>query len=352
MNSFRYLHQPTNRIIHVDQKEYLFFGGTAYLGLLVNEEYQSLFKEGINIYGLNNGTSRSNNVQLGIYDQAEEKLASRFGFEDAALFSSGYLAAQAVVKILAAKGDVHYAPNSHPALWIGEKPEVLADDFQIWLERVVLNINTSANKNFVLIANAIDNLKPELYDFSYLRNIDSRKNVLLILDDSHGLGVVRKNETSAVISALDVAKNIEIVLLASLAKGLGTDAGVVLSSKALINEVKKSPIFMGASPSSPAFIYALLKGEHIYEDAFARLQENISLFQQNIKDDIGLNAVDHFPVFSSMDPNLYRYLSHNDVLISSFPYPLPTSPLLNRVVISALHTPEDLLKLTELLYYR
>ncbi|MBD1428786.1 aminotransferase class I/II-fold pyridoxal phosphate-dependent enzyme [Sphingobacterium sp. DN04309] len=349
MNSFRHLHQPTGRIIAMDQREYLFFGGTAYLGFLVNPEYQLLVKEGIQLYGLNNGTSRSNNVQLGIYDEAEAVLAARFGYADTALFSSGYLAAQATVKSLALNGKIYYAPNSHPALWIADKPNVLAEDFSEWITSVVKEINDSSEENFVIIANAIDNLKPELYDFSPLKNIKHSKKVILILDDSHGLGVVNKDSISANILALSACTHIDVVVVASLAKGLGTDAGLVLGDKEVIAKIKQCPIFMGASPSSPAFIYALVKSQAIYNEAFDKLQQNIRLLSSYLKPSWGINHVSDFPVFTSINSNLYRHLYQNDILISSFPYPLPTSALLNRIVISALHSENDIQKLTEVL---
>ena len=92
MNNFTHLEQPTGRVIVVGGKEYLFFGGTSYLGLATDKAYASIFIEGIQRYGINNGTSRNNNVQQAIFDQAEEYAAKRFGFEASLLLSSGYLA--------------------------------------------------------------------------------------------------------------------------------------------------------------------------------------------------------------------------------------------------------------------
>lgn len=349
MSSLRQLHQPTSRTIHLDNKDYLFFGGTAYLGLLVNPEYKDLVKKGIDIYGLNNGTSRSNNVQLGIYDEAEEYIANRFSFEDAVLFSSGYLAAQATVKALACHGAILYAPNTHPSLWVDQKPDVEFDDFQEWLTNVVLSINSAKEREFVIIANAIDNLTPELYDFSILQDIHSSNQIRLILDDSHGIGVLNKNAISANISALSSCAHIELVVLASLAKGLGTDAGVVWGSKEIIDEIKRNPMYLGASPSSPASLYALIHGDSIYDRSFDSLQKNLLYLEPFVESMNGLKSIKKFPVFTSTDPHLYRFLHHNEVLISSFPYPLPTSPLLNRIVISALHTKEDLIRLVDVL---
>lgn len=339
MKNFQYLNQPTGRFIQQEGRDYLFFGGTAYLGLLDNPGYISLYKEGIDKYGLNNGTSRNNNIQLGIYREAERYIALRFGFGDAILLSSGYLAAQLAVKVFCNYGELIYAPDTHPALWIDRDPQV-EKSFDAWVAKTVDYINRSDKDNFVIVSNALDNLIPMLYDFSGFKAIKSHKKVLFVLDDSHGIGVLRKNGIS---TTLDFASqdNLTVVVVASLAKGMGTDAGVVLGNSEHIDKLRKHPVFTGASPSSPASMYALVNGQTIYEQAFDKLHDNISLAQQLLAH-LPFRSIPYFPVFSASDSNLYRYLLNNNVLISSFPYPFPTSPLLNRIVISAFHEEPDL----------
>lgn len=345
MQGFRNLHQPTGRFITVNHINYLFAGGTAYLGLLVNPDYTELFKKGIDLYGLNNGTSRSNNIQLGIYEEAEHYLANRFQFESAALLSSGYLAAQVAVKYLSVNKTVYYAPDTHPSLWLADNPNN-NQEFNEWADSVIDLINNSVDNEFVVISNALDNLTPRIYDFTVFNRVDSSKKLLLILDDSHGIGVLNKHAVSMDFSKLK--KHIECVVLASLAKGLGTDAGVILGSKLCIDQIKSHPIFNGASPSSAAGLYALINSAEIYEQAFQKLHQNIAHFRRLIKN-LPLNSLSDFPVFSAKDPNLYEYLLDNRVLISSFPYPLATSPLLNRIVISSIHETEDLDRIVEVL---
>lgn len=346
MTSFRNLKQATGRTLSLDGTEYLFFGGTAYLGLLVNPAYIELFKKGIDIYGLNNGTSRSNNVQLGIYQEAENNLANRFGFQAAALLSSGYLAAQVAVHALTAGKAVIYAPGSHPSLWLTETPQEQRP-FEEWIQHTVSQINESQDHEFVIISNCIDNLGPQKFDFSALRKIDYNKKVTLILDDSHGLAVLAENEVSTDWRSL-CSDSLEVVLLASLAKGLGTDAGVVMGTQKSIDIIKKHPIFNGASPSSPAAVYALVYSEHIYTEYFAKMQKNNELLS-DLTRETNLNHIPNFPVFSSKDPHLYKHLVQQNILISSFPYPLSSSPLLNRIVVSALHTEDDIRHIGEIL---
>ncbi len=346
MTSFRKLNQPTGRIIHQDDASYLFFGGTAYLGLLQNPDYIELYKDGIDKFGLNNGTSRTNNVQLGIYEEAEHDLAQRFGFEDAAVLSSGYLAAQIAVKFLTKGRKIYYAPDCHPSLWLDDDPGV-GVDFDQWLANSIEEINASDDEEFVMISNSMDNLTPRLNDFSALSQLANNKHVTMILDDSHGIGVLRKNQVSTPVETYK-AENLNIVVLASLAKGMGTDAGVVLGNSETIKKIKKHPIFLGSSPSAPAVLYALKNGKAIYNHAFDQMQANVSQLE-GLVNGLKLNHITQFPVFSSQASTLYKHLINHKIVISSFPYPLSDSPLLNRIIVSALHRPADIEWLGEVL---
>lgn len=325
--------------ITIDSQEHLFFGGTAYLGLLEHPEYIENFKKGIDQFGLNNGTSRSNNVQLGIYQQAEEWLAERFSFASAALLSSGFLAGQVAVNALAEKRRTYVAPDAHPALWLFGRSGKKCSQ-QDWLEKTVQDINQQQEGEFLICVNSLNNLIPEPYDFTALDLLLPERQVTLLIDDSHGLGVVNKNEVSFSRGSLS-SSFVDLVVIASLAKGLGTDAGIVMARAGLIDEIKSHPIFLGSSPPAPAGIYALVNGAAVYERAFDKLQQNISLFEE-ITRNIRLKSSERFPVFTSSDNGLAEFLLRRDIVVSSFPYPLPDSAKLNRIVLSSSHSPNDL----------
>lgn len=342
MNNFTHLEQATGRFITAADKEYLFFGGTSYLGLATDQAYASIFMSGIQQYGINNGTSRNNNVQQAIFDQAEDYAAKRFGFEASLLLSSGYLAAQFLVRTLAAEGEVLHAPSCHPSLWLDEKPTATGS-FVDWAAAAVAYINQSPQTSFIIVSNSLDNMKPEIYDFTVFRHIDPKKKVVLLLDDSHGIGVLRKNGISLDKGSFQET-NIELIVVASLAKGLATDAGLILADESRIKSLKRSNFYTGASPSSPASLYAFVYGEQIYLEQFQKLQHNIRYFRARIASQ--LNTASNFPVFSSADPSLYARLMDAGILVSSFPYPLATDALLNRIVVNAHHTEADLDRLS------
>ncbi|KLT64576.1 aminotransferase class I/II-fold pyridoxal phosphate-dependent enzyme [Pedobacter sp. BMA] len=335
---FTSIDQPFSNQIELDGKTYLYFGGTAYLGLPKNRDFIELYVEGVKRYGLNNGTSRNNNIQLGIYDEAEQVAADRFGSENALIISSGYLAAQLAIQTLSSYGKVRYSPVSHPALWLNTALDFSAATFADWKDETVELINHSDESNWVLISNSMNNLFPEIFNFEFISLIDVKKKLILIVDDSHGIGI--NNNGLGAIAKIPSRINTEVVVVASMAKALGVDAGIVLGSRFIISKLKESPIFSGASPPSAAGMYAFVHASEIYIDALQKLRSNRDQFKRQIS--TGWQYETEFPVFLVNSPGIDRELLKENILISSFPYPYKNSPTLNRIVLSSWHTDENI----------
>jgi len=345
-NNFNQLDEGLSSKIVVDNEDYLYFGGTAYLGIPQNKDFIALYTEGIQRYGLNNGTSRGNNVQLGIYNEAEAFVAKTYGSEAALITSSGYLAAKLVVQAYAKSGVLRYAPNTHPALWLSGNPSN-ALEFSVWAIQLVDEINSSAEENWVLLSNSLNNLHPEIYDFSFIRHISSDKKIILIVDDSHGIGI--SNEGLGCLQSIPETPNVEVVVVASMAKALGLDAGVIFGSKDAISMLKQSDEFYGASPPAAAGLYAFMKGQELYKAAYQKLQANVKLFQESLPYDGDWHYIDEFPVFLNKQKDVEQRLLREKILISSFPYPDRNGNILNRIVLSSWHSEVDILKLVNAL---
>ncbi|SFC43805.1 7-keto-8-aminopelargonate synthetase [Parapedobacter composti] len=332
---FNKLDNAVSRTIDYQGASYLHFGGTAYLGLNTHAGFLDLYQTGLARYGLNVGTSRSNNVQLGIYEEAERAAAERFGFESALMLSSGFLAAQTAVSFLGGSKTVIFSPDCHPALWPGNsRPALTTANFEAWVADTVARINGHSGTEFVVVSNTVDNLQVAIHDFSGFSAISADKTVYFVLDDSHGIGILRGHYT------VPLRANFHTVVVASLAKGVGIDAGIVLGKQAVVEPLRHTGIYLGASPPSPASMYAFIHGAAIYSKQWDALQANISYFQQHIRADC--RTAPGFPVACFSQPGLYDLGVKNRIVMSSFPYPLPTSPLLNRVVLSSVHTRGDL----------
>ncbi|TBO41566.1 aminotransferase class I/II-fold pyridoxal phosphate-dependent enzyme [Pedobacter kyonggii] len=339
--NFKSIEQPFSNHINIAGNTYLYFGGTAYLGIPKNQDFINLYIEGIKKFGLNNGTSRTNNIQLGIYDDAEKVAAARYGAEAALITSSGYLAAQLTVKDLSRLGKVIYGPAAHPALWLVENQIKNVKLFRDWKQETIERINSSEEKTWILISNSMNNLVPEIYDFDFVKEIHKDKNIILVVDDSHGIGV--NNNGMGAILNLPKQENIENVVVASMAKALGVDAGIVLASNKIINKLKSTNTFIGASPPSPAALYAFIHAEDIYRKALNKLKNNMVILERALN--LTWKHEWDFPVYLLGDVNFSQRILQKQILISSFPYPNPTDEILDRIVLSAWHEKEDVEKL-------
>lgn len=335
---FRKLEQRTGRTLSSEGREYLYFGGTAYLGLNTHPEAIRLYMEGVQKYGLNIGTSRTNNVQLDIYSRAEEYLAHRFGFEEGMVVSSGFLAAQLVANVMADEADILYAPGAHPALWPKSVSPASFLCFDEWAFEIVQHINKSPQQVFVVASDTFASIRPSYYDFTPFESIEETKEVHFILDNSHGFGIW--DNPSILRLRNQNRQNLHFILVGSLAKGIGVDAGVILGDQTTLTRLRRSPMYVGASPPSPAGMHLLEKGRALYERQLAKLRERMWQFEQSVPH--GYLSISGFPVYCFYQSDLYSQLAEKGIIISSFSYPSPEDTPLNRVVVNSEHTAADI----------
>ncbi|AEI47402.1 aminotransferase class I and II [Runella slithyformis DSM 19594] len=350
-------HLP-GRSIDLEGKNYLYFSGTAYLGLPHNPDFQNLIQEGLHHYGSVYGSSRNGNLQLTVYEQAEQKLALWAGAEAALTLSSGMLAGQAAIRQLMLEGyDFMYAPDVHPAVWHLPQVDIPKMEFTAWsLQFTVANratnhhqppiTNHAAKRHpLALVTNSVDALRGKLYDFEWVNELPEDREFVLVVDDSHGMGVTGEGGRGA-WGRIPKRKNVRVIVTASLAKAMGLSGGVIFSDAATLHRIRYSAYFGGCSPISPDHLYAYLHADALYDDAYARLQANINRFTASIRALNLLSFTDHYPVFYSKHDELYPFLLERGIFIYRFSYPKPTDKANTRIVLSAWHTPEDIQQLS------
>ncbi len=323
-----------------------FFGGTAYLGMPENREFKKLVFEGIERYGINHGASRNNNVTLDIFSIAEAQAATRCGAEASILLSSGYLAAQMVIQHYLSTHKLVYAPDTHPALWIG-KPNPPKCTFSQWVDHAISIANKSETP-ILLISNSLNNLYPEIYNFDWLKRITPGKKVVLLVDDSHGIGITGP-EGEGIYPFIPDLPNIEVIVIASMAKAIGVDAGVVLGKKSIIRDLRNSPVYAGSSPPSPGLLYAYVHAEKIYSSQLSMLRENLKFFLELISKKSGIRFEENFPVILLKESADADDLMKKGIIISAFPYPDAQGVNLKRIVINSSHTWDELKNLAAIL---
>ena len=336
-----------NRTIFLEEKEHLFFSGTAYLGISASSEFSAYLKEGIDIYGTSHGQSRINNVRLRIYEEFEVYFANHAGGQKAVVYSSGFLAGYAVVSSLENKANaIFVAPNTHPAVLSASIQNQISKT-QNWIEECKTFARHAEGKHILLIANAVDALKPEILNFSWVKALPKKNKYTLLLDDSHAFGAVGEDIFGTYKRWKDLP--VDLVISGSLGKGLGVPAGIVLGNHEFIQELTEQSIYRGASPPPPAYLWAFMQSQELYKKQQEKLKDNIQFFKKMSQNLNLCKTKEDFPVFRFGDSHLLEKLQDHQIIISSFPYPSPNDPSVHRIIISAWHEKADLLALIRVL---
>ncbi|WP_373512687.1 pyridoxal phosphate-dependent aminotransferase family protein, partial [Persicitalea sp.] len=313
---------PGRTVTLADGREFLWFSGTDYLGMGHNETFQAHLAEGFRRYGTHYGSSRNGSVQLAVYEEVEAALAGFVGAPAALVVSSGMWSGQLLLSGLETAAQIHYAPIVHPALWgPGYITQELA--WSEWLRQTIQKIQQSeGQQNHLICTDAIGSPWVEEYALDLLHGLPDGRQTTLIVDDSHGLGVLG-NHGRGVFSQLPQSKNVRSVITASLNKALGVPGGVIFGNKDFIRSIRQSPRFAGSSPAAPAYFYALQQNliTGVFQEAHQNLLANIEYFTQRLPLKNYLAQIEKYPVFCSRDPSLYPHLFENGILTSHFSYP-------------------------------
>ncbi|GHB42022.1 aminotransferase class I/II-fold pyridoxal phosphate-dependent enzyme [Mongoliitalea lutea] len=330
-----------SREININEEQYLCFSGTDYLGLSVHPDFEKLVVEGFSKLGMNHGLSRVNNVRLSIFDEFEKKFAFGAGAEKSLVWSSGYLAGQAMLMYLFQRSDYTIcSPDSHPAILpIGYKFEAKLT-FKEWQERVFNTCEELSPQRILILSNSVNPLVPEVYDFYWIHNLPAKHDYMLLLDDSHAFGVTGKGIFGTYSKWKHLS--VDLYVTGSLAKGLAIPAGISIGKYSSMNELTNQPIFRGASPPTAAFLYAFLKSQELYDTQQSALTDNLNFFKLLISGIEGISYNQNLPIFSIANQKWVQHLEKNQIIVSSFPYPAQTDPWINRIVLNANHTKSDL----------
>ena len=314
------------------------FTGTDYLGISQDVKFREFLNEGFEIYGNNFGGSRLSGTYSELFFEAESRLAQISGAESAVTFSSGTLAGLSLKKVLDSKATFIYAPDTHPAL----SPENLDNiDFKQWQHKLVKNFSKKGN-SLIILSNSLNALKSLKYDFSWTETIAEKRKVILVVDDSHGFGVLGENG-KGVFCELPSHPNIEKIVISSLNKAWGVPGGAILASEKIIETLKQTDLFGGASPIIPAYLYAFLNFEKKYYQNRRKLRNNLNFFIDKLTQKQHFTFFENFPVFSTQYHNLPDIMKKHNVQISAFNYPTPKDERYTRIVITEKHTEKELL---------
>lgn len=352
MRSLISIDQLPGRQIRHDDQDYLFFSGTAYLGMQQHPVFQQYVADALRQYGTVFGSSRNGNLRLGIYEEAEAQLATLFGSPDnqpaaALTLSSGMLAGQVVVQWLRQQSArLFYAPGTHPALWDGPATSLPGLSFAAWSRQIGEQIRAiGTTQPIAILTNSLDAVRSEAYPFDWVHDLPDDRPITLVVDDSHGLGLL--NGGRSIWPQLPRRHNLRVVVTGSLAKAMGLPGGVVLSDTNTLTALRQTAYFGACSPIPPAYLAAFVQAVPLYARQYHQLRQRIEAASASLLPTGLFQQAADYPVFYTDRDALYSFLLDQHILIYSFAYPTPTHRPNTRIVISAFHETVDIQQLAD-----
>ncbi|MFV5686833.1 aminotransferase class I/II-fold pyridoxal phosphate-dependent enzyme [Flavobacterium sp. GB2R13] len=336
------VNQFPDRTIEIDNEDYLYFGGTAYLGLPTHPEFQKLLIQNILQWGTAYGSSRSANIQLTAYENGERFLANFVKADAALTLSSGMLAGKLVVEALTPETDLFFHfPDTHTAIKaINSIPFFIGNELN---PRLLDNVP----EKITILTDAVPSFHVKPIDLSVLNLIPSNKEITLIVDESHSLGILGTNGCG-IYSNIDLPNIKRKIMIASLGKAFGLTGGVIASDSEFINQMTVHDTFVSSAGMNAAFVQTMADAAAIYLQQHQKLKDNLNYVEAHL---IKKKAIDFDPNYPLIYPEIEginEIFTSNKIIVTNFKYPTDTKDL-NRIVITANHKKEDLDKIIQIL---
>lgn len=336
------VNQFPDRIIEIDHEDYLYFGGTAYLGLPTNTDFQNILVKNILLWGSSYGSSRSANIKLTAYEHGEHFLAKYTKAATALTTSSGMLAGKIVLETLNALTDCFFHfPDTHTAI---KYPNSIPFFIGTNLNPRLLD---SVMEKITILTDAVPSFQTKPTDLSFLKLIPNNKEITLVIDESHSLGIVGING-SGIFSTIDYPNIKRKVMLASLGKAFALTGGVIASDSKFIKQITKNDTFVSSAGMNPAFAQTVADAEAIYTRQHQKLKDNLDYLHDNLPPSKSFDFNKDYPIIYPKFENSADIFAANKIIVTNFKYPIAATDL-NRIVITANHRKEDLDKIIYIL---
>jgi glycine C-acetyltransferase len=352
-------------------KPYLRMNSNSYLGLSLRPEVVEAEERAARAFGTGPGAVRFISGTYQLHVDLERRLAAFHSREAAMIFSSAYATVLSVMlPLVTAETALISDELNHNCIINGARlarpasKAVYRHNDMAELEARLAEAAGSARRAIV-VTDGVFSMRGDyapLGDIVALaRGFDQHfpENVILIVDDSHGVGAFgatgRGAEEETGCPPVDL-------LVGTLGKAFGVNGGYVVGSALMMRYLReKAPMYIYSNPITPAEAAAALAAVDLVDgdqgrELLAHLKAMTSRFEVGLKE-LGLETIPGpHPVVPLMVRDtartsaLVRHLADNGVLATGLDFPVvPKGDETIRFQVSADHTPADIDEALEVL---
>ncbi len=355
-NRIRTIGSPQGAWLVVDGKKVLNFCSNNYLGLANHPQIVAAAKKAADEMGVGPAAVRTIAGTTSLHLELEKRLAAFKGVESAITFQSGFTANLATIPALVGKEDGIFSDRlNHASIIDGcrlSAAKIIPYEHcdVVSLESVIKE-NLSQFRRGIIITDGVFSMDGDVAPLDKIYEVARKYDILLMVDDAHGEGVLGKGGRG-IVDAFGLHGKVDVEV-GTLSKAFGVVGGVVAGSAVIIEWLRQRGrpfLFSSAvtAPDAAACLAALdlLEGSTELVD---RLWENAKYFKAEMKTlgfNTGLSTTPITPVMLGEAPlaqQFSRDLFEEGVFAMALGFPtVPQGKARIRVMISAAHAQKDL----------
>ena len=243
--------------IKIGNAEYLYFGGTNYLGLAHREELFNAARNAFSTYGFSSGASRLTSGENEILLALESELADFAKVEAALTLPAGFMSNQAVLEGLDDEVDLWVISNrAHSSIRAAVKKtrkQVIEID-DLYAAELSLRhhpaIEADADLNLGVFVEPVDALTGRVNRIDHLIKKAWAQD-FIVIDEAQSFGILGENGRGA-LEHFRVPRAQNIVRTGTFSKAIGTYGGFILAANSVIDLIKsRSDAYRGSTSMPP-----------------------------------------------------------------------------------------------------
>ncbi len=355
-NRIRTIGSAQGAWLTVDGKQALNFCSNNYLGLANHPKLVEAAKEATKKYGVGPAAVRTIAGTMDLHVELERRLAKFKGVEAAITFQSGFNANLATIPAMVGKEDVIFSDRLNHASIIdgcrlsGAKIIAYEHNDPRSLEEQIKQ-NLSQYRRALIVSDGVFSMDGDIAPLPALYEVAKKYDILLMVDDAHGEGVLGKGGRG-IVDHFGLHGKVDIEV-GTLSKAFGVVGGVVAGNAVIVEWLRQRgrPFLFSSAVTAPDAAACIAAVDLLEEstELVDKLWDNAKFFKaemQKLGFDTGVNETPITPIMLGEAPlaqQFSRELFDEGVFAMSIGYPtVPQGKARIRVMISAAHDRDDL----------
>ena len=345
-------------------KPFIRMNSNSYLGLALRPELLKAEEEGAEKYGVGPGAVRFISGTFEPHIELEQALADFHGREDCLITSSAYTSVLGVLVSLSTPDTIIVSDElNHNCIINGMKlarpkgKKIFPHLDLKALETTIVECKGQANA-LIVVSDGVFSMRgdyaplDEISAICQKHNDDFPRDIVLLVDDSHGIGAY--GATGRGTEELTGATGVDI-LVGTLGKAFGVNGGYMVSKKPVIDFLRdKNPFYIYTNPITPSEASAALKSIELLQGAEGgKLLEHLAALTKRFETGLVELGFETIPSPHPVVPLVVRdtartnqmvaYLTEHGVLGTGLSYPVvPRGDELIRFQVTADLTVKDI----------